>query len=66
MAAKVTVTQGRVYTKIKDELAETGLDIPSGTATLTNQKALANMSTAGSALFEVDGVDYAIMIVLNS
>ncbi len=66
MAQKVTVTQGKVYTKIEGELAATGLDIPSGSATLTNAKALANMSTAGSVLTEVDGVEYAILIVLNS
>jgi len=67
MAAKTLVTQAKVYTKIEDELdIPANLDIPSGTATLTNFKALTLMSDAGSVLVEVDGVEYAIGIVLNA
>lgn len=66
MAPKTLTTQGKIYTKIEGELASTGLDIPATTATLTNFKALANMTPAGSVLVEVDGIEYAVPIVLNA
>ena len=67
MAAKTLATQGKVYTKIEEELdIPANLDIPATTATLTNFKALANMTPAGSVLVEVDGIEYAIPILLNT
>jgi len=67
MGAKNLVTQAKIYTKIEDELdIDANLDIPSSAATLTNFKALANMSDAGSVLVEIRGVEYAIPTLLNA
>ena len=67
MTAKVTVANARIYTKIGDELVvAAGAGIPGANANATNFRALANMTNAGMALFEVDGVDYAIPLLLNA
>lgn len=66
MAAKVTVTQPRIYEHIGSELDSTW-DQPSGNGTLTLFKAInANMADAGSAVIDIGGTDYAIPLLLNS
>ena len=67
MSGKVTVPNARIYNKIGDELlVAAGAGIPGANATATNFRALANMTNAGMALFEVDGIDYAIPLLLNA
>jgi len=66
MAVKQLATQAKVYTKIEDELdIPANLDLPSGAATVANFKLLANMSTSGMALLEIDGVEYNIPLLLS-
>ena len=68
MAAQVTSPNARIYNKIGDQLlVAAGAGIPDALATATNFRAIdANMADAGMALFEVDGVDYAIPLLLNA
>jgi len=65
MGAKVTVANARAYSHIGSELvAVSGAGFPGASATMTNFRALANMSNAAFVLFAIDGIDYALPLLL--
>lgn len=66
MAAKQTTNRAKLYGRIGDELASSPTGVPTGSATFTNFKALANMSTAGAIEFEARGTTFVIPLLLNS
>ena len=72
MGAKVTVGNARVYTHIKDEiLPVSGTTFPGASATMTNFRALANMTNAAFLVINVQNsatsaADYAIPLLLTT
>lgn len=67
MAAKVTSPNARIYTHIGTELlVASGTGIPDATASMTNFRALANMTNAGAVLLDVEGVDYVLPLLTNA
>jgi len=68
MAAKTTAPNARVYPYIGTELAVVaGTGIPDTNGTMTNFKAIdANMADAGFLVIQVEGIDYAIPLLLTT
>lgn len=68
MAAKQTVPNAKVYDKIGVELdVVAGIGIPDALATMTNFRAIdANMADAAFLTYEINGVEYAIPLLLTT
>lgn len=67
MGAKVTAPNAKVYDEIGDELvAVSGTGFPGANASMTNFRALANMANAAFVLFEIDGTEYALPLLLTA
>tara|TARA_R100001244_G_scaffold76891_1_gene60982 strand:+ start:200 stop:403 length:204 start_codon:yes stop_codon:yes gene_type:complete len=65
MAAVQTVGNARVYDEIGDQLeAVTGIGFPGAGADMTAFRALTGMTNAAFVVTEVNGIDYAIPLLL--